>query len=334
MQDDYFPEPAPASRRRLRWLHRPEFNFRFTGRWFTRLLLALVILFALYYTVGAWVVNTVDDDPNFAAPSDYIPQGGSHAVAIAAALIDREVNQHAWVANDPFFLPGSVLDNMPNYQQGIIGALSRFGIEMTDQIGRTRGSSQADADLDKAAGLLKYPGNIWLFDFSTSWAPTASSEAQYRAARTALMDYNRRLAAGTAVFERRADNLLATLDRIAADLGSLSAVIDRHIEDEAGSPLDFQADDIFYRTKGRLYAYYLLLRELGVDFEKVITERDLSSAWAQMLETFKIAATLQPWVVLNGGPSSQFVPSHLASQGFYLLRARTQLREVTNILLK
>ena len=66
----------------------------------------------------------------------------------------------------------------------------------------------------------------------------------------------------------------------------------------------------------------------------MITERDLSAAWAQMLETFKVAATLQPWVVLNGRPSSQFVPSHLASQGFYLLRARTQLREVTNILLK
>jgi hypothetical protein len=332
MQDDYFPEPAPASRRKLRWARMPDLNFRFKGRWFARFVLALLILFALYYTVGAFIVNTIDDDPDFAAPADS-PQNGSHAVAIAAALIDREVNRHAWVANDPFFLPGSVLDNMPNYQQGIIGALSRFGIEMTDQIGRTRGSSQADADLDKAAGLLKYPGDIWLFDFSTSWAPTASSEAQYRAARTALIDYNRRLASGTAVFERRADNLLATLDRIAADLGSLSAVIDRHIEEEAGSPLDFQADDIFYRTKGRLYAYYLLLRELGVDFEKVITERDLSSAWVQMLQTFKIAATLQPWVVLNGGPSSQFVPSHLASQGFYLLRARTQLREVTNILL-
>jgi hypothetical protein len=136
------------------------------------------------------------------------------------------------------------------------------------------------------------------------------------------------------VFERRADNLMATLERIAADLGSASAVIDRHIEEEAGSPLDFEADDIFYRNKGRLYGYSLLLRELGVDFEKVILDRDLAQAWAQMLETFETAATMQPWVVLNGAPSSQFVPSHLAAQGFYLLRARTQLREVTNILLK
>jgi hypothetical protein len=330
MQDDYFPEPVPPARRRLRL---PRFSLGRAGLWSGRALLALLVLIALYYVLGALIVHRIDDDPAFAAPAA-TGSGGSRAVAVAAALLQREVEDHQWVANDPFFLPGAVLDNMPNYQQGIVAALSRFGIEMTDQIGRTRGSSQADADLDKAAGLLKYPGDIWLFDFSTSWAPTASSEAQYRAARAALISYNQRLSGGGAVFERRADNLLATLERIAADLGSASAVIDRHIVEEAGSPLDFEADDIFYRNKGRLYGYYLLLRELGVDFEKVILDRDLALAWAQMLETFEGAATMQPWVVLNGAPSSQFVPSHLAAQGFYLLRARTQLREVTNILLK
>jgi hypothetical protein len=330
MQDDYFPEPVPPARRRLRL---PRFSLGLAGLWTGRALLALLILIALYYVLGPLIVHRIDDDPAFAAPAA-AAGGGSRAVAIAAALLEREVDDHQWVANDPFFLPGAVLDNMPNYQQGIVAALSRFGIEMTDQIGRTRGSSQADADLDKAAGLLKYPGDIWLFDFSTSWAPTASSEAQYRAARAALVSYNQRLSGGSAVFERRADNLLATLERIAADLGSASAVIDRHIVEEAGSPLDFEADDIFYRNKGRLYGYYLLLRELGVDFEKVIIDRDLALTWSQMLETFEVAATMQPWVVLNGAPSSQFVPSHLAGQGFYLLRARTQLREVTNILLK
>jgi hypothetical protein len=33
-------------------------------------------------------------------------------------------------------------------------------------------------------------------------------------------------------------------------------------------------------------------------------------------------------------PNWQFLPSHLSAQGFYLLRARTKLREITNILLK
>src|SRR5919106_1606960 len=255
-------------------------------------------------------------------------------VALTADLIDREINTNRWVANDPFFMPGSMLDNMPNFQQGIIAGLSRFAIELADQIARTRGSSQVDPDLNNAAGLLRYPGTVWIFDLSTSLAPTASSESQYRRAMVALRDYNERLAAGNAVFETRADNLLATLDRIAADIGSSSAALHQHLAENSGFGLDFQADDVFYANKGRLYAYYLLLRELGVDYARVIQERDLVAAWAQMLESFRTAATLQPWVVVNGAPDSQLAPSHLAAQGFFLLRARTQLREISNILLK
>ena len=53
-----------------------------------------------------------------------------------------------------------------------------------------------------------------------------------------------------------------------------------------------------------------------------------------MLDSMLKAAMLSPMVVVNGAPDAQIQPSHLASQGFYLLRARTQLREITNILLK
>ena len=280
----------------------------------------------------AWL-HRIDDDPDFAIESS-APEGGSRSVALTADLIDREINTHRWVANDPFFMPGSMLDNMPNFQQGIVAGLSRFAIELADQIARTRGSSQVDPDLNNAAGLLRYPGTVWIFDLSTSLAPTASSESQYRRAMIALRDYNQRLAAGNAVFETRADNLLATLDRIAADIGSSSAALDQHLAEHSGFGLDFEADDLFYANKGRLYAYYLLLRELGVDYARVIQERDLTAAWTQMLDSFRPAATLQPWVVLNGAPDSQLLPSHLAAQGFFLLRARTQLREISNILLK
>ncbi|GAB6052514.1 hypothetical protein JCM17960_13340 [Magnetospira thiophila] len=286
----------------------------------------------LYYPLGMLIIHTVDDDLDLQAVET--PQGGSHAVAIAEALIARETDDHRWTANDPFFLPGAALDNMPHFQTGIIYALSRFAIEMSDHIGRMRGSSQVDADLDKAAGLLKYPGDVWWFDLSTSLAPTAASEAQYRSARRALHAYNGRLAAGNAVFERRADNLQVTLERIAADLGSASATIDQHLDDGGGFFMDFQVDDIFYRNKGRLYAYYLLLRELEKDYANILAEKELAGPWSEMLDSLGDAATLQPLVVLNGAPDSQMIPSHIAAQGFYLLRARTQLREIANILLK
>jgi hypothetical protein len=305
---------------------------RLTGRMLGVIGGLIVAALLLYYPIGMLIVHRIDDDPSF-APTD-VPEGASHAVALAAALIDREVGEHGWPSNDPFFMPGWALDNMPNYQQGIMAALSRFAIEMTDQIGRTRGTSQADPDLDKATGLLRYSPTVWVFDFSTSWAPTASSEQQYLAAARALRSFNDRLARGQATFERRSDNLLAALDRIAADLGSASGNTERQIIDHSGALLDFHADDVFYANKGRLYAYGLLLRELGKDFDPVIKERDLGAVWQQMLRTFAEAAALQPWVVINGAPDGQFLPSHLAAQGFFLLRARTQLREITNILQK
>lgn len=302
------------------------------GRYLGRGLIVLLVLLLLYYPVGMLWLHTVDDDPDF-APT-VVPEGASQAVAMAAALITREVDTHEWVANDPFFMPGAALDNMPNYQTGIVSALSRFAIEMTDQIGRTRGSSRADPDLDKAAGLLKYPGDIWLYDLSTSWLPTAPSDSQYRAAGRALQSYNERLIKGGAVFDRRTDNLLATLERFTADLGSASAVIEQHIQDTGGALVDFKADNIFYNTKGRLYGYALLLRALGKDFENVLSERDMMPVWNELIETFLTAVALEPWVISNGSPDAMLVPNHLLAQGFYLLRARTQLREINNILLK
>lgn len=289
----------------------------------------ILVVMALYYPVGMLIAHKVDDDPYFQVQ---VEGGRSAAIATAAALIRREVEQNGWKANNPWFFPSYPLDNMPNFQQGIIGSLSRFAIEMTDHIGRVRGSSQQDSDLDTAAGLLKYRGDVWVFNFSTSLMPTATSEAQYRAAATALERYNERLGAGQAVFERRADNLEITLGRIAADLGSLSSALDS-ANDDLGS-YSFLADDVFYQTKGRLYGYWKLLQALRLDYNTVIAERSLQAVWAQMEESMKEGATMDPLIILNGSSDSIIIPSHLAAQGFYLLRARTRLLEIADVLRK
>ncbi|RCK35464.1 hypothetical protein TH9_01860 [Thalassospira xiamenensis] len=289
--------------------------------------LAVIVLVAVvYYPVGMAIVHKIDDNPDFTG--NY--QGGSHSVSTASALINREINQNRWTANDPFFLPSAALDNMPNFQTGIVYALSRFAIELSDQIGRTRGSSQVDPDLDDAAGLLKFRGDKWVFDPSISLLPGVTSEQQYRQAIAALDRYNQRLADGQAVFERRADNLQETLNRFANDLGSASALIDDKVEDP--SLFDRTADDVFYATKGRLYAYSLILRDLGTDFEQVINERQVAPAWAEMIGSLQAAAALDPLVVVNGSADGIIFPNHLAGLGFYLLRARTQMREISSIL--
>lgn len=294
---------------------------------------AFIIFLALvYYPVGMVVVHNIDDSEKFSAEEYYVPNG-SHAVAMAIALIDRETNKNRWVASDPFFFPGSMLTRMPAFQRGIMASLSRFSIEMYDQIGRTRGSSQADPDLQKANGLLNYSPTVWMFDFSTSILPTTSSPTQYRAGMQSLKDYNNRLSRGTAIFDRRADNLIETLNRIAGDLGSSTASIASFVETRSGLSFGGSAE-LFYHTKGRLYANYLLLRELQVDFADIIKEKQLEAIWGLMLDSFRDGMRLHNFLIINATPDSQFFPNHLATQGFYVMRARTQLYEITNILLK
>jgi len=303
-----------------------------TQRWVLWGAVALVVVFGLYYPVGMLLTHKIDDRLNYEVPA--VSPGSSRAVAMAAALIEREVEQNGWVANDPFFQPGSMLDNMPNFQLGMIHALGRFGFELVDQLGRTRGSSQTDSDLQEAAGLLQYSGTKWIFDFSTSLLPTAKSEQQYLKAHRALLSYNSRLAQGKAVFERRGDNLLSAMDRIAIDLGSSSAALDRRIIEGSTLWIDGQSDDLFYSIKGQAYAYYLILRELKQDYANIVRDKELSGTWDQMLESFAAAAGLKPLVVINGKTDGLLLPNHLASMGFHILRARAQIREISNILLK
>ncbi|MFO1129362.1 MAG: DUF2333 family protein [Rhodospirillales bacterium] len=299
-----------------------------------RLALGLLVLVVVLY-IGAMIwTHQINDDLDFQPAPDQQVSGGSHAVDMAVALINREVVETNWVPNNPFPFPSYFLDNMRNFQLGLFYALSRFGIEMTDSLGRMRGTSAADPDLDKAAGLLKYDGSVWVWEPSISLLPTATAESQYEAAMRALQSYNRRLAAGQADFDRRADNLIAFLERVAADLGSTSALLAERAEAPSLGWFDLQADDDFFNAKGRLYGYYKILEALGQDFDQVIAERNAQALWDNMLESFRVAAGMNPLIVSNGAPDGLVFPNHLAVQGFYLLRGRTQLRELINVLSK
>ena len=295
-----------------------------------RVALVLAVLGFFYFFIGSIWLSKVDSNLTFAPPHT---AGESRSVAMAAALIDREIGTNGWTPNDPPLWPTYILDNMPNFQRGMLQALGRFSIELTDQLGRIRGSSQADPDLELASGNLRYPPDRWHWNPSESlFAITITSEKSYGDAAEAMKRYNQRLAAGDAIFERRADNLMATLDRMALDLGSASATIDEFVEDQAGFPWNWKVDDLFYRTKGQLYGYYMILRELQVDFDLVLEEKKLKTNYAEMLRSLEQAIQVQPMVVLNASTDAQIFPNHLSQQGFYLLRARTQLRELTAVL--
>ncbi len=306
---------ADATTSRLAWLKYPA--------------MLLVVVIPLWYLVGGLVYQRINDDVDFRADEAAVQEGQSRAVATAAAIVAREIER--WSPNEQFWSPAITIDNMPNFQLGMVEAVSRFAIEMVDQLGRQRGSSASDPDLEKAAGFLRYDGRTWVMD---GWRVTASAERQYGLAVKSFDRYNRRLAAGDAVYDRRADNLIALLERIAADMGASSAALDtRTLESDAGY-FDFGADVTYYNVKGKMYAYYLILREISLDFQEVIADKQLESIYQRMLSNMRRAAQMHPLMVSNGAQDGFVMPSHLSALGFYLLRARVQLREVTDTLAK
>lgn len=289
----------------------------------------LTVSFALYFgALGNWM-HRIDANLEFVPPAPI--EGGSRAINMAEALIMREVDTHRWTANDPIFFPTAFLDNMPNFQRGMMRAISRFTLEMENQIGRLRGSSAIDGDLERASGLLQFPTDLWIFDFDQSLLPIQPAETQFEAAARSLRAYNTRVAMGLAVFETRADALAITVERMASELGSRAALVDEHVSQD-GFIIDFVSDDIFYFNKGMAYASYLLLRELGQDFEGVIRAQGLTRVWQQALESLREASQQQPLVVMNSSGANSFLANHLHLQGFYLKRAILQLDEISRVI--
>jgi len=296
--------------------------------WLVSLLVAFLVV---YYPVGMVLYQTIDDDVDMQPAPQHVVEGGSRAVAIVVTMLEQQTEY--WAPNKPFWMPAAALDNMPNYQLGMVYAMSRFAIELGDYLGRVRGSSSMDPNLDQAAGLLKYDGTTWYWG-QGNILPMPTAESRYREAAKELTTYNTRVGAGQANYDKRADNLIAFLDRVAADLGSASAALDSRVTESDAGYFDTKADDLFYDIKGRLYAYHMILREIGVDFEAVIAQKQATGIWTNMLSSLRKAAVMDPLVVANGEPGSLFIPSHLSELGFDLLRARTQIREATDSLQK
>ena len=276
-------------------------------------------------------VHEIDDDPAFDAEV-VVPENASRAVAVAADLIDREVNQHRWVANDPFFQPGYLLDNMPAYQTGIdergravhhrVARPGRAGARL--ERGRPRsGERRRAAQLSGRRVDLRVVAAR-----PCSRARRASIGAAWRicAATTSGWPRARRSTSGGRTICWRRWTGSPTISARA------SAALTQEVDEGTTNFLDFNADNLFYSIKGKLYAYYLILRELEQDFADVIKEKNLQASWAELLTSLRLGATLYPWMVSNGPLDSMATPNHLAAEGFLLLRVRTKLEEIIDIL--
>lgn len=262
----------------------------------------------------------------------------SEIAATTAYLIDFNVNSNAWISstllsklgffgidwrNTPFF------DNKAAFQLGINQVMRRTTTELVDTLGRARGTSRIDQNLQDARTAMSWDEDAWYIGLR---GPTRPTPSVYREAIRKLNAFNASLEACQATFDARADNLLSFLDRVSGDMGSTSDILRSQIEASNAGWFDPRADDRFWFAYGQLYAYYGILNAAKADFASVLRERNITTLWDTMDSQLRQALDMQPWIISNGNESSFIFPSHLATMGFNLLRARSQIVEIRNVL--
>lgn len=264
----------------------------------------------------------------------------SMIVEATGDLVDFNVNENAWISSMLLYKMGlfgipwdatPFFDNKAVFQRGVHQAVQRTAVELVDTLGRVRGTSEPDKDLQTARSDLQYNEFYWYWSFSP-FGPKTPTPAVYRTALKNLEKFNARLDNCDAVFDARADNLLSFLDRIAKDIGGTSAVLKERSENYNSGWFDTRADDRFWFAYGQLYAYYGILTAARADFEDVIKQRRLEAIWDELEGQLRASLNITPYIISNGAEAGWIMPSHLATLGFYILRVRSNLVEIRTIL--
>lgn len=329
------------------------------GRW-TKIIVAAIlapwIIGSLNFVwQAAWIRGFDPDYPQTlgiearaAAPGVEIEGGEgcgvSYIVEATSHLIDFNVNVNNWMSSNPFYKMGFLLlidwrdtkffDNKAAFQRGVHQAVQRTLIELADRLGRVRGTSEVDPDLDTARGNIQADQYTWVLNpFSPRpFGPTTRSQAYYRSSLSNLESFQERLATCDASFDVRADNLLQFLDRVASDIGSTSATLMERAANHNGGWFDPRADDLFKDAQGQMYAYYGILAGARADFAEIIEGREIATLWDNMMDHIEQAIRLRPFVISNGAEDGWVMPSHLTALGFYVLRARSNMVEIRSVL--
>lgn len=305
--------------------------FELFGSWWQIIAIALAAIIFLYYPLGGWLIEDINTDTDIEiSPAN---ESQSATAEMMSYLIRREVNDKIWTPNLPFFFPSYFLDNMPNFQLGLMSGVSSLATSMAKKLEKNIASPE-DNYLHQAAELLEYPGTIWMFSPQNKLVPAPSAHSQYRKARKQLIKYNQGLNDGSLIFYRNPKDLAYFLRRMKVQLGKTTTQLEAQIREESSSWTDNQADNLFYHARGLAYADYMLLKALGFDYKQILVDTNTYSDWTILLKTLESAAQFAPAIVRNGEADSLTAPNHLSNIGFYLYKAQIMMQKIAQQLEK
>jgi hypothetical protein len=266
----------------------------------------------------------------------------STLMASGEILLDK---RGGYISNDKF-PPGLFMDNVPNWEFGVLTATRDLAREMRNRFSRSQSQSEEDADLKEADPLFSSPNDRWLLP---------SSEGQYQKAIDHVEGYFARLGKNDpngAQFYARADSLADYLDTVSSRLGSLSQRLSASVGQlklEGDAPVDpnappaskgaqivqtpwSQIDDIFYESRGYSWALLEQLKAIEVDFAPILERKNAMVSLKQIIrELEESQKPVHSPIILNGSPFG-FFANHSLVMANYVSRANAAVIDLKALL--
>ncbi|TGN40624.1 DUF2333 family protein [Marinobacter confluentis] len=320
-----------------------------------KFVLALVVVYLLVALVLGMFWSS---DPDVYSVRDHVraqanemqrePVTGFATTVTMIRLAETLLNKPGGYISNDLFPPGVWLDNMPNWEYGVLVQLRDFSRSMRQDISRSQSQSAEDPDLTIAEPQFHFDSGSWAIP---------STEAEYRRGIRALESYLDRLSnpdQPKAQFFARADNLASWLTNLESRLGSLSRTLgesvgkasvsdavaninpnDPLMEEALGEEVKTpwtEIDDVFYEARGGSWALLHLFKAIEVDFRDVLQDKNAMSSIKQVIIELE-GAQGEMWspVILNGSGFG-VLANHSLTMAAYLSRASAAISDMRDLL--
>lgn len=273
---------------------------------------------------------------------------GSTTVATLIAITEVLLNKSGGYLTNDLLPPGSIMDNIPNWELGVVVQLRDMTRILRNTLSRSQSQSVEDKDLVSAEQNFYFDNDRWI------WPDT---EGKYRAAIKDLGRYLDRLGDSNqrdAQFYARADNLRSWLAEVETRLGSLSQRLSASVGKRqldvslAGDSAARQStkvtadvliktpwtqlDDVFYEARGTTWALLHLLQAIEVDFEDVLRKKNALVSLRQIIRELEPTQdTLWSPVILNGDGLG-LLANHSLVMASHISRANAAIIDLRNLL--
>ncbi len=325
-----------------------------SNRWFKAALFAILIYLLVALVLGiVWSFEPDGFDVREAAQLEAKTQTdgrviGATTTAALITVVDTLLNKTGGYLSNDIAPPGVWLDNIPNWEYGVIIQVRDFTKAMREAFSRSQSQSTEDKDLALAEPRFNFDSRSWILP---------KTESEYAGGVKHLRSYLMRLSdpeRQDAQFYTRADNLNYWLRTVDTRLGSLSQRLSASVgqrrlnTDLAGSPGAsqstetpaelvvktswFEIDDIFFEARGSAWALIHLLKAIEVDFADVLEKKNARVSLQQIIR--ELEGTQQPIrspLILNGTGFGLWA-NHSLVMANYISRANAAIVDLRDLL--